>query len=175
MQIRSTDPSRSRSLEDLEQAAPTRSVENAAPDWERIPTLDDAALSAVQGGSEDAKGFVLKLQKLRTDVKELHDALAPYGRECKEVMHGAHELQEAVEMIHHAKDFGPLAPEIIALALAKAAHGAHAVASGIAGMRREAPEAVRKAEPALAKVVQDIDDLKASLLPSIDRPVTVRG
>src|SRR5688500_11844405 len=103
MQIHSTDRARSRSIEDLEKPSPTRSVERPAPDWERIPTLDGAALTAVHGASGDPKALLTKLVKLRTDVKELHDALAPYGRECKEAMHGAHELQEAVEMIHHAK------------------------------------------------------------------------
>ena len=78
-------------------------------------------------------------------------------------------------MILDAKEFGPLAPGMVGLAIGKAAHGVHAIAHGWAGMTREAPEAARKAEPALRKVFDDVADLKASVRPEVERPVNVRG
>lgn len=183
MQIRSTDPSRNRSIEDLDEpaktapaGAPTKAAaDRAQPDWDRIPTLDAATLTAMQSGGSDSKELLSKLEKLRGDVNELQVALGPYARECKELHHGLHEIVEAFEMIHHCKDFGVLAPAVVGLAIAKAKHGVETIAHAFVGMRREAPDAVRKAEPALAKVVDDIADIKAAVSPQIDRPVTVRG
>jgi hypothetical protein len=182
MQIRPTDPARSRSIEDLDEptkTAPiaTASVERAAPDWDRIPTLDAATLTAVHGGSEEPKGLLPKLEKLQGDLKALHDALAPYARECKELHHGLHEIEEAVHILKEAKHCGILAPAAVGVAIAKAKHGVESIRHGWEGMHREAPEAARRAQPLLTKVLDDIADIKASLTPSLslDRPVTVRG
>jgi hypothetical protein len=182
MQIRSTDPSHSRSIEDLDQpstapASPASrgSVERATPDWDRIPTLEAATSSAVESGGADTKKLGAKIEKLGRDLKELHDALAPYARECKEAHHGLHEMEQAVKILEEAKHTGMLAPAVVAFAMAKAEHGLRTFLHGFAGMRREAPEAVRRAEPALAKVVDDLADIKGSLTPAIDRPVMVRG
>ena len=109
-------------------------------------------------------------------MRALHDALAPYARECKELHHGLHEIEEALHMLLEVKHVGLLAPAVVLLALAKVEHGLHAIEKGWEGMHREAPEAARKAQPLLTKVVDDIVDIKASLAPpTIDRPVTVRG
>ena len=56
MQIHSTDRSRSRSIEDLDDApsaSPTGKpqVDRRSPDWDRIPTLDAGALAAAEGAS----------------------------------------------------------------------------------------------------------------------------
>jgi hypothetical protein len=180
MQIRSTDPSRSRSIDDLDEpstAAPTGkpSVERAAPDWDRIPTLDAATLTAIQGGADDKQALMPKLEKLQGDLKALHDALAPYARECRELHHGAHELHEALELVKEAKHAGMFAPAVVGLAIAKAKHGVESIRHGWAGMHREAPEAARRAQPLLTKVLDDIADIKATLTPALDRPVTVQG
>jgi hypothetical protein len=182
MQIRSTDPSRSQSIEDRDQPSMTTAttargrVEAAIPDWDRIPTLDVATFSAVHSGTRDENALLPKLEKLQTDLKALHTALAPYGRECKEVHHGLHEIQEAIEMMKEAKHVGFLGPAVVGLAIAKAEHGIRAVAHGFAGMKREAPDAVRNAKPAWTKVVEDIADIKGALTASLERPaVAVRG
>lgn len=180
MQIRPTDPTRSQSIEDLDEPRTTPpvagpSVERAAPDWDRIPTLDVGTSGAIQSGERDQKALGPKLEKLGRDLKALHDALAPYARECKELHHGVHEIEEALHILKDIKHCGMLAPAALVLAFAKAEHGVHSIAHGYAGMRREAPEAVRRAQPALTKVVEDIADIKATLLPVLERPVTVRG
>lgn len=181
MQINSTDPSRSRSIEDLDEpsnAAPAgkATIERAHPDWDRRPTLDTAALSAIQSGGGDSKALTQKLDKLQTDLKELRDALGPYSRECAKLHHALHELNEAREMIEHGKMFGPLMPAVAGLAILKAKHAVHEAADGWKGMFREAPEAARKAEPALNKVVDDVKEIIRTIgAPHVERPVALRG
>src|SRR5688500_7368551 len=98
-------------------------ADQPAPDWDRIPTLDTATLAAIQSGSDDTNALMPKLEKLQKDLETLHDALAPYARECKEVHHGLHEIIDAVKVLKYAKHAGLLAPAAVGLAIAKAKHG----------------------------------------------------